>query len=216
MTESDSKPLVVSFHTGREPYASYAAALAESCRQIGLDVHIARRPDRGSWVENVALKGPFMRSCMERFRRPLLWIDVDGRVVQAPEALYGAEEDFAIHAVTRNWNWRPVGRSLMALPESWPRELGPKWFLTGTVFVNRTPGGRELLERWAQRSQARPRDYQQLLLQEVWCGLNHLRTRWLPQGYCKINGFRWREGETEDVVIAHDLASGQLATCVRE
>jgi hypothetical protein len=209
------KPLIVSFHTGQEPYTSYARSLADSCAAFELDCLIQELPDQGTWIENVALKGPFMRRCMRRFDQPLLWIDVDGRIVAEPKLLYGMDADFAIYAVKREWNWKPVGRERMSLPEAWPRELGPRWFLTGTMLVNRTAAAKDLLERWAETSMARPRDYQQLLLQEVWCMLPALRTMWLPQGYCKISGFRWHDGEPMMTVIAHDLASSQLESCVR-
>jgi len=209
------KPLVVSFHTGQEPYAGYALTLADSCAGLGLDCRIEQLPDRGTWVENVSLKGRFLRDCMRRFDRPLLWVDVDGRIIAQPRLLFGTDADFAVHAVRRDWQWQPVGRELLSLPAAWPRELGPRWFLTGTVYINRSAAGKALLDLWSERAAARPRDYQQLLLQQAWCELPGLETLWLPQGYCKINGFRWHAGEPTTPVIVHELASSQLESCVR-
>ena len=140
-----------------------------------LDCLIQELPDQGTWIENVALKGPFMRRCMRRFDQPLLWIDVDGRIVAEPKLLYGMDADFAIYAVKREWNWKPVGRERMSL-----LKLGRASWAAMVPHRNdarqphrRRPGfvgalGRDIL--------ARPRDYQQLLLQEVWCMLPALRT----------------------------------------
>ena len=207
--------MIVSFHTGQEPYVSYARRLADSCDKFNLDCQIDTLADRGTWVENVALRGQYMQTCMRRFDYPLLWVDADAQIVEEPELLYGTDADFAIHAVKRQWEWKPIGRKPMSLPASWPRELEPRWFLPGTMFINRTEAGRELLDLWAERATARPRDYQPRLLQKVWCELPSLETMWLPQGYCKIVGFRWHEGEPTTTVISHNLASGELENCVR-
>ena len=45
--------IVVSFHTGAEPYVSLAKRLEESCEKLGLECWIAELPDRGTWIENV-------------------------------------------------------------------------------------------------------------------------------------------------------------------
>lgn len=209
------KPLVVSFHTGQEPYPSFARRLAASCERHGLEYRIDELPDRGAWVENVAARGPFLWERMRELDRPLLWIDADGEVEAEPTLLYGTEADFAVHTVERGWEFRPVGRGPMTLPAAWPRRLGPQWFLGGTLFFHRTPAAKELLELWAAECTARPRDYQQWLLQDVWCRVPRLETLWLPQGYCKIRGHRWREGEQPRTVIGHDLASAILEDCVR-
>ena len=125
--------------------------LADSCAAFELDCLIQELPDQGTWIENVALKGPFMRRCMRRFDQPLLWIDVDGRIVAEPKLLYGMDADFAIYAVKREWNWKPLVRERMSLLKLGAR-AGPRWFLTGTMLVNRTAAARDLLERWAETS----------------------------------------------------------------
>lgn len=211
------KPLVVSFHTPGEPYPSFARRLAASCARHGLECRVDELPDQGAWVENVAARGPFLEERMRELDRPLLWIDADGEVEAEPALLDGAEADFAVHTIERGWEFKPVGREPMTLPAAWPRELGPRWFLGGTLFFNATPAAKELLELWAAACRARPRGYQQWLLQEAWCRVPELRLRtlWLPQGYCKIRGHRWRDGEERRTVIAHDLASAVLQDPVR-
>ena len=210
------KPLVCSFHTGEDIYVKGAQRLRDSCDKHKLLCLIIELPSRGSWVENVALKGPFMRAVMGKFNYPLLWVDCDGWIESRPTLLYNTDADFAIHAMRRRPSWRPIGRKTLNLPDNGPvQELGPLWFLTGTVFVNRTQGGFQLLDNWARQCIRRPKAYQQLLLQEVWCTLPSLKTMWLPQGYCKIKRFGWAEGEVATNVIMHELASTVLKGVVR-
>lgn len=201
-------PLVVSFHTGTEPYVARSERLEESCRKLDIPCAISYLPTKGTWIENVAMKGPFLHKMMEHAQSPLLWIDADGYLVERPHLLMGSEADFAIHAIDRGQrSWKPIGRDVQHLPESWP---DTRWFLTGTMFFNNTELGRLLLEEWSLESLKRPRDYQQLLLQEVWSAMDpRPDTTWLPATYCSI------KGRSKPPVIYHDFASTEIKNVVR-
>lgn len=199
------KPIVVSFYTPDGPYPEYAARLEASCKALGIEHLITEMTSHGSWVKNVARKGPYMLRWMQTLNHPLLWVDVDAEIVREPTAVYDVDEDFAIYADVKPRRWKPTGRTkTLELPTSW---LGPpRWFLTGTVFFNNTPGARSLLTTWAAMCEVCPTSYQQLLLQQCWCEVQP-ETIWLPQSYCKIRHMGWRAGESRPEVIVHDLAS---------
>lgn len=201
-------PLVVSYHTGAEPYVSRAKRLAASCERLEIDCEIYKLNDAGTWIQNVAMKGPFLHEVMKRQQCPIMWIDADGYLIERPEQLKGLEADFAIHTTQRNRRtWRPIGRGDQHLPEAWP---GTSWFMTGTMFFNNTERGRLLLEKWSAESARRQRDYQQLLLQEVWTSMApQPETLWLPDSYCSIRG------RTRHTVVYHDLASTEIKNVVR-
>lgn len=200
--------IVVSFHTGTEPYVTKARRLAESCDKLGVPCWICELPDRDTWVENVSMKAQFMLNTMYRLRRPLLWIDADGYLERRPDLLVDCKEDFGIYAKDRNRReWKPIGRTPQRLPEAWP---DTRWFLTGTMFFNDTALSLLLLSRWAAAAAVRRRDYQQLLLQEI---LSDMDPRpsicWLPETYCSI------KGRARPTVVFHDLASCEIRNVVR-
>ena len=200
------KPIVVSFYTPDGPYPEYAARLEASCKALGLDHLITEMPGHGSWVKNVAQKGPYLKRWMLTLDHPILWVDVDAEILSEPVIVTDVDEDFAIYADIKPRKWKPVGRARsLELPVAWPDP--PRWFLTGTVFFNNTPMARTLLDTWASMCEEQPTSYQQLLLQQCWCKVKP-ETIWLPQSYCKIRHMAWRAGEDDrPAVIVHDLAS---------
>lgn len=195
---------VLSFYTPNHPYPSLAVRLEASCKQFDLDHLVSEVDQAPTWVETVAQKPRFVLRWLESLDTPVLWVDADGEIVGHPELLDGCEKDFAIYADPKPRRWRPLGRQMLELPPEWPGK--PRWFQTGTFWVNNSPHGRAFLEEWAREAEERPKDYQQLLCQKVWCRVKP-DTLWLPQAYCKIRNFSWRQGQEGPEVIVHDLAS---------
>lgn len=198
------KPTVLSFFTANDPYPRMAARLEASCKQVGLDHLIADVDPEPTWVETVAQKALYVLRWAKSLERPVLWIDADGELLSDPELLYDCQKDFAVYADPKPRKWRPLGRKMMELPQDWPNP--PWWFLTGTLWFNYTPRAIAFLEAWARGAREKPRDYQQLLLQRIWCAVRP-ETLWLPQSYCHIRSKPWHPGEGGPDVIVHDLAS---------
>lgn len=198
------KPTVLSFFTPDGPYPRMAERLERSCKRLELNHLIAEVVSQGSWVKNVAQKAAYILRWARTLEGPVLWVDADGELVGPPELLYDCSEDFAVYADPKPRRWRPLGREKLALPPEWK---GPaKWFLTGTLWFNCTPHALAFLVEWAREAAKRPKAYQQLLLQEVWCRVKP-STLWLPQAYTKIRNMSWKPDETGPEVIVHDLAS---------
>lgn len=78
-------PLIVSFYTDNWQYPQYAHDLSVDCQRLGLEYNIQRKEDTGDYIKNTSLKANFIRDCLLQFQRPLLWIDVDGSLLQKPE-----------------------------------------------------------------------------------------------------------------------------------
>ena len=198
------KPTVLSFFTANDPYPRMAARLEESCKKNALDYLISEVDPEPTWVETVAQKAAYILRWARSLERPVLWVDADAEILRLPGAVCGCREDFGVYADPKPRRWRPLGRKMMELPQDWPGP--PKWFLTGTLWFNYTPHALAFLEAWAREAGENPRDYQQLLLQRVWCAVRPA-TLWLPQSYTKIRHVGWRPGESGPAVIVHDLAS---------
>jgi len=199
------KPVVVTMVTD-PAYAARASKLLDTCQVHGLECEVIRRPDRGTWIENVAQKPSVIRSTLQRLPEgtPVLWIDADATVERAPALLYDCSDDLAIRKIDRRRRtWQPIGRTdKLTLPDAWE---GTEWFLTGTVYVANNHAGRSFIDRWCELAKLNPRGYQQLICQRAWCDVRP-RTLWLPTEYCAIG----RMDNTPEPVISHELAS-----CVR-
>ena len=191
-------PIVVSFFTPKKIYQDFALELIAACDEVGLEHFVVESEDRGSWLANCAQKGTFCLEMIRLLKRPILWIDADGKPKRMPTLVIDTDKDFAIHAFNGPRRRPLPSRGIHELPKAW--DDPPKWFNSGTVFFNNTQSAHGLLERWAELCTCRPGDWDQWLLQEAWCELKP-STEWLPKSYCAIGG------RGPSPVIVHDLAS---------
>ncbi|MEL6498196.1 MAG: class I SAM-dependent methyltransferase [Planctomycetota bacterium] len=158
-------PAVVSYYTVGTPYADEVKGLLGSCAKLGLDHHVRGVESAGSWEANCAMKARFIRDELDRLDRPVLWVDADAVIRRPPVLLSGGEPDFAVHKF-RGWQ-----------------------FASGTVYFNRTPLARRVVDRWVELCEARPEIWDQIHLDSAWesvAARYPLRTQWLPAGYTKI------------------------------
>lgn len=91
-------PLVASFFTQDWEYARHAAELRADCDHLGLDHRIEELPSRGKFAANCSMKPEFIRRCLLEERRPVLWVDVDSRLLQLPEWFRGTDHLFDLQA----------------------------------------------------------------------------------------------------------------------
>ena len=192
-------PTVVNFYTGDERYRRYAHRLQESCKALAVPCVSIELRSRGRWVINCAMKPIFMMHAMRKLARPLLWVDADGELKRTPDLLRGCDADFGIYAFPGPRRRKPPGREWRDLPHEFPDP--PRWFNSGTVFLNNTRGGLDLVDRWADLQRAHPTDWDQWTLQQAWCDTRP-NTIWLPQTYCAIRG-----RSNGPPVVNHGLAS---------
>lgn len=210
-----SDTLVVSYFTD-DRYRRYAVRLAQSCETHGFSHSIIKLPDQGRWVMNVAMKGSFIHLMMQKHERPLLWIDADAEIVNGNEVRNGLlelsvnEYDFAIRGEPCGQRYRAVGWDhTFPMPTSWPPDLRPRRFNTGTMWFNQTDGAKRLVKLWRDRAIESPRSYQQHLLQTAWADANAeypIKTKWWPQSWCRIE----RMHKKTKPLINHRLASTEF------
>ncbi len=189
---------VVNYYTSQDPYPKYAAKLRESCAALKVPCMSVELKDTGRWVSNCAIKGPFMLNCMRILSRPILWIDADAELKKRPDLLRDIEVDFGVYSFGGERKRKACGR-VVNLPDDWPDP--PKWFNSGTIFINNTLGGMDLLYKWAHLCRLDDGQWDQWTLQQAWCDIRP-STVWLPQSWCAIKG-RCKG----DPVVFHHLAS---------
>lgn len=93
--ERPAAPLLISFYYGDEYYHRSALQLQEDCKRAGMEHYVveAALPPNTPWVSACRYKVPFIADCLRRFRRPLLWLDADCRLLARPDLLWTSKAD---------------------------------------------------------------------------------------------------------------------------
>ena len=80
-------PLIISFFTKDTIYEKEVEELIESCNLLHLDFIIEEKKDLGSWQKNCCQKPLFIHECLQKYKRPLLWVDADAIILKKPDLL---------------------------------------------------------------------------------------------------------------------------------
>lgn len=96
-TDSKAFPLIVSYYAGDDYYYKAAEQLKKDCEGLGLDYEIVEAPLKKpfSWIEGCRYKIKFINETLEKFKRPVLWVDVDCRLLALPAVLKNCQADMA-------------------------------------------------------------------------------------------------------------------------
>ena len=180
---------IVGFYTTGTYYEKEAQRLQRSAARLGLEPLLTGVPSTGSWVRNASMKARFLLQQREALSGPLLYVDVDAVFHADPWiTLMAGEEDLAVY-------YNREGRLISA-----------------TIFINDTPGSRELLERWTAACEADPDEWDQILLQRIInddeaSNIPRFRVRRLPASFCWIFDRGEREPYDGKIIIEQLQAS---------
>jgi hypothetical protein len=174
-------PIYVSFHAG-PGYAEEAAQLKATLDALGLESDIRERADAGSWARNCGQKPAYIRECLLRHDRPVVWLDADARVKRLPAF---PACDFAAH-------WR-TGVEL----------------LSGTLYFGNSLQALWLLDLWAEEQAMHPEEWDQRTLQRVVDrkSIPRMNIQRLPVECCAV--FDGRDCPA-DPIILHTQVSRRL------
>jgi len=183
--------IVISYHTPDELYTAHARACIELLDIFHIPRHIETLPPVGSWVQNCAAKPRFIQKKLAEFTdRPVVWLDVDARVMKQPVLFDTIKADFAVHY-----------RAGVEL-------------LSNTMFFNVGPKSRQLVDLWVTEQAKNTKEWDQKVLQRVIdrdatkLGIEVQR---LPAEYAAIDFMRVR-----DPVIVQTQASRTVRKRLRE
>jgi hypothetical protein len=178
MQHTKKSPVVVSFYCGDSYYYEAAERLRQDCANQGLDsdiVELEKREDE-SWLHICRRKVAFYLDMHRKHDRPILWLDVDTRLVSHPSILTGATADFAafLRGVRHLRGFDPLSVSRMFMPFA--------------LFFNATPKMRAFLEFMVELetvSDASATD--DFFLQEAWERFDqHLSVMLLPPDMVRL------------------------------
>jgi hypothetical protein len=197
----EKSPLIISYYTKDTLYKKEAEGLIASCEKLGLEHEISEVPNLGSWQANCCHKPKFILEKLAEHKRPVIWTDVDSKILKNPEFLLNCKSDCSLY----------VNDHVEA--------TDPSKILSGTMFFSNTASAKKLLAFWQKECerqlQKKPSVFDQDCLRKV---VLHYPTiveiKRLPLSYIKIVDKK-EDGHAEvDGVIVHYQASRLLGPIV--
>lgn len=94
-----NSPIVISFYSGDQYYYDAADRLRADCAALGLEsdiIEIKKLPEE-TWLDLCRRKIPFYLQMQRKHKRPILWIDVDCRILRRPYFLENLSCDLALY-----------------------------------------------------------------------------------------------------------------------
>jgi hypothetical protein len=127
--------LLVSFYTFDKYYRKAAAEMLASCNRLNVDFAITSYPCSKSWVQTTRRKPRFILGMLDLYKRPLLWVDIDNKLMRVPNYLDQYSEDLVIGGIekARVAKWMPQNARIDS----------------SVIWINNTNGARRFLESWA-------------------------------------------------------------------
>ncbi len=197
-------PLVISFFTKNTLYQLEVQNLLASCEKYGVEACVEGIDSYGAWELNCAFKPFFIYQKLLEFKRPVLWVDADAVFARKPSWIKAFEVDLA----TR------INEELLL--------THPSKVISGTVYVNYTPAGMELLRLWIEESKEQllkkkvgEEFWDQIALRDVLYKKEHgAKFESLPLTYTKIFDHKIDLLAAPDPVIEHYQASRRLKNLI--
>ena len=177
--------IVISYFT--PDYAEHADRLRTSCRQFGYRYWVEPIKETGSWLQNCAAKGEFVRRAIQASSEPVLWLDADAEIKGSLYALENIGADLAIHE------------------DASLKHMRPYRLRSGTMLFGCDPPSLALATKWAERCKQHPEKLDQETLLDAWepMARNGLNTHWLDGEYC----CRYDDPGADTARIVHYQAS---------
>lgn len=175
-------PLLISFFTDDWEYPEHAQRLKSECESLGIEHHIEQRESTKDYIQNTAIKPFFIRDCLDRFKRPVFWVDVDAMVLKKIEI-------------------EIIGHDIGAC-QYFNSKLKRDWSVASLCF-NDTPRARIFLDAWCDNLK---QGTDEAAFEAAWQDLKkEIKITKLPDTY---NFVRWsyKLKIPEDTIICHQLS----------
>ncbi len=189
-------PLFISYFTPE--YHRHAQRLISSLNTYELEHEVMPIEGFGKWKLNCLHKAEFIRTTIQAFERPVVWVDADAELMKYPGLFHLMINAKIDHSAHDTFQW-PGHRKIE--------------YLSGTMFFNYTPKVLEMLDRVVEvmsegsYNYAGDQEYFGLINKEF-CGL-YPETKWrfttLPRSYCQIENAPRMKG-VDDVILHHQAS----------
>jgi hypothetical protein len=95
-------PLIISFYTPDWRYPEFAKNLQADCERLSLEFYIQEKISLNAYVNNCNIKPKFILECLLKFKRSVLWVDVDNSIVKIPNEMINNNNYDIIGVVKQN------------------------------------------------------------------------------------------------------------------
>jgi hypothetical protein len=168
--------------------------LISSVNKLNIPNYIIEVPDLGSWKNNTNYKPIFIKECLEKFNKNLVWIDCDATINYYPiyfDQLDNSSIDFAYHLLSWELHY---GR----LSDKNKFQLA-----SGTLYFKNNEKINQLINKWIELSKHIQPD--QISLKEALSKVKDLATMILSREYCYITSTP--KGESPFIILEHPVIS---------
>lgn len=174
--------MFVSFYT--EKYKHEAKQLKKTLDQFSLPHDLQYVTDLGSWQANTCYKPIFLLEMIDKWKKPVIWLDADSRIRKYPSLFKQLDCDMAVHY--------GIGHH--------------KWVNSAVIYVNDT--GCHILNKWIVENNRYPNVLDQINLQNILEGMDKISK--LPLEYCFIFDVYRKMHPGHEPVIEQMQASRRL------
>ena len=197
----------ISFYTAEGKYPELAIKLKRSINKFNLQSHIVKiNSNFASWEQGTHFKSKFILQSLLKFRKPVVWMDIDTEILKSPELLFG-EHDFAIY------NW--IADKDHHLSGKIPYDPKTKTLICsgGVQKYSYTAPSIHLLINWINNLNEpnnKNKGDDPCLDIAFNKGNFDLKVLWLPKTYNRMDkhSIFWSKISRDSVVINHDYVAG--------
>ena len=198
----------ISFYTSEGKYPELAKKLTRSLNKFDLQSHIVNiNRNFKTWEQGTHYKSNFILQSLLKFRKPVVWMDIDTEIWKFPELLF-ADHDFAIynwiadkgHHLTGKIPYDPKSKVLMCSG--------------GVQKYSYTAPSIHLLINWINNLNEpnyKKKGDDPCLDITFNKGNFDLKVLWLPKTYNRMDkhSIFWSKITKDSVVINHDYVAGK-------
>jgi hypothetical protein len=176
------KNLIISFYTNDWEYPGHAKRLKNECQTLKIPNYIIEKKSTLDYIKNTAIKPFFIREALLKFRRPVVWVDVDALILKDVDINFKNYDIAACKHTNKNLN----------------RNWG-----VGTLGFNYTPKSISFLNEWCESSAS---GTDEASFEIVWQKTkDSIKILELPEKYHFV---KWSSkiSAPEDTIICHQLS----------
>ena len=178
---------VCAFYTIGTPYEELVARFKLSALNNSIKPYIKGYEPQGSWELNCGLKPTFIKECLEKFKEPILYVDIDA-TFEAPIDESIMDGDICLY------------------------RLQDKEVLSGTLYFKYNKRTLAFLDKWIEKQKEYPMMWDQRTLSKTLLE-SDIKQGKLPATYCKIFDIMKK---VSGGVIVHHQASRRLKKVVKD
>ena len=176
------KPILVSFFTNDWEYPKHAERLKKECVKFNLDFYIDERPSTADYIQNTAIKPFFIKDCLNKFKRPIIWLDVDALILKSFDLDFSDADILACKHMNSH--------------------VKREWAVAFLGF-NYTDATMRFIDEWCKQT---PRKTDEAAFEDAWLAMGQdLKFKTLPTSFHFV---KWsdRIDPPDDIIICHQLS----------